>query len=570
MYRAMDLGISGLASGFDWRSLVDQLAQAERAPQTRLKSDQSALQQRNNAYGTIKTQLSALQDTVTALKAATLYDTRAAQTTDATAATATAATGAPLGSYAFNVTQLAVAATQQGSTGMGAALSASDDVSGVVLGSAGFHTAITAGTITVNGKQVNVATTDSLQDVFDNIFTATGGEVTGAYDSATDKISLSGSGEVVLGSVTDTSNLLQVARLQNNGTGTVSSSSTLGSVRLSNSIASSNLATAINDGGGNGEFKINGVSINFDPTADSLSNVIDRINSSAAGVTASYDSVKDRFVLTNKATGDVGISLEDVSGNFLAATGLSGGALQHGKNLLYTINGGGQLTSQSNTITDVSSGLTGLSVQALKENSTFSVSVNADTDAVKTALNNFLTQYNKVQSVIDTQTASSTDAQGKVTAGVLASDRDISSLAATLRSSSFNLGSGFTSVIRSLSDLGISTNGNDNKLNLADSSKLDAVLQTNLNDVAALFTDATDGIATKLSAYLDRTAGDDGTLIAQQDSLTKQSKAIDQNIADMERIVQANRQQMIDSFTAMETAQSKSNQQLQYLQKNFP
>lgn len=566
----MDLGISGLASGFDWRSLVDQLAQAERAPQTRLKSDQTALQQRNTAYGSIKTQLNSLQTTIDALKDPTLYDTRAAQSTDATAATATASTGAPLGTYAFNVTQLAVAATQQGSTGIGAALSASDDVSNVVLGSAGFHTAITAGTITVNGKQVNVATTDSLQDVFDSIFTATGGEVTGSYDSTTDKISLSGSsGEVVLGSVTDTSNFLQVTRLQNNGTGTVTSSSTLGSVRITNSIASSNLATAINDGGGNGEFKINGVSINFDPAADSLSNVIDRINSSAAGVTASYDTVKDRFVLTNKATGDVGISLEDVSGNFLAATGLSGGALQHGKNLLYTINGGGQLTSQSNTITDVSSGLTGLSVKALKENSTFSVSVNADTDAVKTALNNFLTQYNKVQSVIDTQTASSTDAQGKVTAGVLASDRDISSLAATLRSNSFNLGSGFTGVVRSLADLGISTNGNDNKLNLADSSKLDAVLQTNLNDVAALFTDATDGIAAKLSAYLDKTAGDDGTLITQQNSLTKQSKAIDQNIADMERIVQANRQQMIDSFTAMETAQSQSNQQLQYLQKNF-
>lgn len=567
---ASDLGISGLASGFDWRSLVDQLAQAERAPQTRLKSDQTALQQRNTAYGSIKTQLNSLQTTIDALKDPTLYDTRAAQSTDATAATATASTGAPLGTYAFNVTQLAVAATQQGSTGIGAALSASDDVSNVVLGSAGFHTAITAGTITVNGKQVNVATTDSLQDVFDSIFTATGGEVTGSYDSTTDKISLSGSsGEVVLGSVTDTSNFLQVTRLQNNGTGTVTSSSTLGSVRITNSIASSNLATAINDGGGNGEFKINGVSINFDPAADSLSNVIDRINSSAAGVTASYDTVKDRFVLTNKATGDVGISLEDVSGNFLAATGLSGGALQHGKNLLYTINGGGQLTSQSNTITDVSSGLTGLSVKALKENSTFSVSVNADTDAVKTALNNFLTQYNKVQSVIDTQTASSTDAQGKVTAGVLASDRDISSLAATLRSNSFNLGSGFTGVVRSLADLGISTNGNDNKLNLADSSKLDAVLQTNLNDVAALFTDATDGIAAKLSAYLDKTAGDDGTLITQQNSLTKQSKAIDQNIADMERIVQANRQQMIDSFTAMETAQSQSNQQLQYLQKNF-
>ena len=566
----MDLGISGLASGFDWRSLVEQLAQAERTPQTRLKSDQSDMAQRNSAYGAIKTQLTTLQSTITALNDPTLYDSRLAQTSDATAATATAAKGAPLGTYSFNVTQMAVAATQQGTTGTGAELSSTDDVSGLILGTAGFHTAITAGTITVNGKQVNVATTDSLQDVFDNIFTATGGDVTGSYDSATDKITLSGPGEVVLGSVTDTSNLLQVTRLQNNGTATVTSSSTLGSVKISSTISSSNLATPITDGGGNGEFQINGVSIAFDPSADSLGNVMDRINSSAAGVTASYDTVNDRFVLTNKATGDVGISLQDVTGNFLAATGLSGGTLQHGKNLLYSINGGGQLSSQSNTISDASSGLTGLAVTALKENSTTTVSVNADTSTIKTAINNFITQYNKAQSLIGTQTASTTDAQGKVTAGVLASDHDISNLADTLRSDSYNPASNLTGVIKSLADLGITSNGNDNSLSLADESKMDDALQNNLNGVAALFTDATNGIAAKLSTYLDKTAGDDGTLVTQQNSLTQQSKDIDTKIADMERIVQTNRQTMIDEFTAMETAQSQSNQQLQYIQKNFP
>ena len=566
----MDLGISGLASGFDWRSLVDQLAQAERTPQTRLKSDQSTLQQKNGAYGTIKTQLNNLQTAVTALKDATLYDSRTAQSSDTTLATATATTGAPQGTYTFNVTQQAVAATQKGSTGIGGPLSTSDDVSGVVLGTAGFHTAVTAGTITVNGKQVSIASTDSLQDVFDHIFTATGGDVTGSYDSSTDKISLSGSGEIVLGSVNDTSNFLQISRLQNNGTGAITSSSSLGGVNITNSIAHSNLATPVTDGGGSGEFKINGVSISFDPTADSISNVLNRINSSSAGVTASYDTVNDRFVLTNKSTGDVGISLEDVTGNFLAATGLSGGSLQRGKNLLYNINGGGQLSSQSNTITDSSSGLAGLSVTALKENSSFTISVGADTDKMKAAINTFLTQYNKAQSVIDTQTASSTDAQGKVTAGVLASDRDISSLAGALRSTSFNPGSALTGVIKSLADLGISSNGTDNSLTLSDSTKLDDALQNNLSAVAALFTDATNGVATKLSAYLDKAAGDDGTLVNQQNSLTKQSSDIDSKIADMERVVQANRQQMIDEFTAMETAQSQSNQQLQYLQKNFP
>ena len=37
---------------------------------------------------------------------------------------------------------------------------------------------------------------------------------------------------------------------------------------------------------------------------------------------ANYDPVNDRFLLTNKTTGDVGITLEDVTGDFLAKSRL--------------------------------------------------------------------------------------------------------------------------------------------------------------------------------------------------------------------------------------------------------
>jgi flagellar hook-associated protein 2 len=229
-------------------------------------------------------------------------------------------------------------------------------------------TGVTAGTFTVGGKQITLATSDSLQQVFDKISTATGGGVTGSYDAATDKISFSSSSAIVLGSATDTSNFLQIAKLYNNGTANISSNSPLGAAPLSNTLASSNLQTSITDGGnGVGEFKINGVSITFNATTDSMSDTLARINNSAAGVTASYDSASDRFTLTNKTTGDIGVALEDVTGNFLAATKLSSGTLQRGNNLLYSINGGGQLISQSNTISEATSGLAGLTVTALAE-----------------------------------------------------------------------------------------------------------------------------------------------------------------------------------------------------------
>jgi flagellar hook-associated protein 2 len=565
----MDLGVAGLASGFDWKALVDQLSEVERQPQTRLLSDQNKLEQRNNAYGSIKTQLEVLMNRVKALTDGTLFGSRAATVSDTAAASATVSAGTPLGNYAFNVTQLATSAAQRGAANAGAALSATDDVSGLLLSEAGFSTAVSGGTFTVNGKQITITTGDSLQGVFDAISTATAGDVVASYSSGDDRITLtSGSGEIILGSATDTSNFLQAARLRNNGTGTIESTSSLGTVRTGVTLANANLATAIT-GGGAGEFKINGVSISFDTASDSISNVLDRINESAAGVSASYDSVNDRFVLTNKTTGDVGIALEDVTGNFLAATRLSAGSIERGKNLLYTVNGGGQLTSQSNIITEASSGITGLSVTALDEGATFDVVVASDTAKIKTAITDFITDYNKAQSVIDTQTASTTDSKGKVTAGLLANERDPFDIASGLRSRAFGQLTGLTGVFDSLADLGISTSGDNNSLTLSDETALDDALANNLTSVSELFTNSTNGLAVQLGTFLENTVGDEGSLVEKQSTLTSQSGAIDVDIENLERVVQQNRQRMIDSFIAMETIQQRANQQLQFLQKQL-
>lgn len=564
----MDLGLSGLVSGLDWRSLVDQLAEAERAPQTRLRTEQSTLGQQNSAYSTIKTEMAVLQNRVQALGDSSLFDSRLTTTSDSALASATAGAGTALGTYNFNITQLATAAKQVGTAGAGSSLSLTNDVSGLVLSNAAFATAVTAGTLTVNGQQITIATTDTLQDVFNKISTATSGAVTGNYDSTTDRISLSSGSPIILGSATDSSNFLQVARLNNNGTGTITSSAQLGVIKQSASLSSANFATAVSDGGaGAGEFKINGVSITFAAT-DTVAAVLKRINDSSAGVVASYDTVNDRFTLSNKGTGDIGIALQDVTGNFLAASGLTGGTLARGQNLLYSVDGGGQLVSQSNTITENSSSIAGLSVTVLAAGAT-TVSVTSDTSKVKTAINDFIAAYNKVQSVIDSQTASSTDAKGKVTAGILARDGEASDIATRLRRGVTGEISGLAAVLNQLEDLGIGSNGNDNSIKLDNETKLDAALADNLTTVRTLFADTTTGLATKLSAYLEKTIGEAGTLLVKQDNLTRQSTDIDTQIADLERIVQTNRARMIESFIAMETAQAQINQQLQYLQNQF-
>jgi flagellar hook-associated protein 2 len=565
----MDLGISGLASGFDWRSLVDQLADVERAPEKRLLSEQTTIQQRNNAFSAIKTQLGVLQNRIKALKETSLFDARGVTVSKTSAATASAGAGTPLGSYSFNVTQLAASSSRQGTADIGAKLSATNDVSGLVLSDAAFVNAVTAGTFTVNGKQISVATTDTLQGVFDKISTATGGAVTGSYDSATDRIQLGGASEIVLGSATDTSNFLQAAKLGNNGTGSVTSSAQLGAVRLAKELSAANFATAVTDGGaGAGEFKINGVSISFNAATDSLSNVLSRINNSSAGVLASYDSINDRVVLSNKATGDVGIAIEDVTGNFAAASGLSAGALQRGRNLLYSVNGGGTLSSQTNTISEASSGIPGLSVAVLAQDS-FTVDVAVDSSKIKTAVSDFVAEYNKTQALINTNTASSTDAKGKVTAGTLSGDRDASEINLTLRRLTTGDVSGLSGTIIRLDALGFASNGNDDALATSDTAKLDSAIANNLAGLKDFFTNATGGFAVAFNNYLDHTIGEEGTLVTHQTNLTRQVKDIDTQVADIEKLVLANRQRLIDSFISMETAQQKINSQLQYLAKTF-
>ncbi|MEI2727103.1 MAG: flagellar filament capping protein FliD [Verrucomicrobiota bacterium] len=564
----MDLSLSGLASGFDWQTMVDQLIAVERAPEDRLRVEQTTLQQQNSAYTSIKTQLSVLQNRIAVLKEPGLFQSRQPLSSDDTIASATAGTGTTLGAYAFNFTQLATAAKQVGASGMGSSLSASNDVSSLVLSDAAFSTGVTEGKFTVNGKQITITTADTLQQVFDNISAATSGAVTGSYDAVSDRISLNSASPIVLGSATDSSNFLQVARLHNNGTGVIASSAQLGVIKQSASLSAANFATAISDGGaGAGEFKINGVSITYS-VGDSAATLLKRINDSAAGVSAAYDTVNDRFVLSNKITGDIGLGLEDVTGNFLAATGLSGGTLERGQNLRYTIDGGSELISQSNTITESSSGIAGLSVTALAEGAA-TVTVSTDTAKIKTAINDFLTEYNKTQSGIDTQTASTTDAKGKVTAGILASDGDAAEIATRLRRLVTDQVAGLGTVLNQLEDMGIVSNGNDNTLKLDDETKLDAALANHLTTVETLFTDPTNGLAVKLNDYLEKTAGESGSLVGKQDNLTRAATDIDTQIADMERIILSNRQRMVDSFVAMETAQSLLNQQLKFLEQRF-
>src|ERR1700722_1495402 len=105
----LSLAVSGLESGLNWQSLVTQIEQADRAPETVLQNQQATLQTQNTALGSIISALQKVQTDVTALQQDSLYDASSTSVGDPTILSATSANGTVAGTYTFDISQLASA-----------------------------------------------------------------------------------------------------------------------------------------------------------------------------------------------------------------------------------------------------------------------------------------------------------------------------------------------------------------------------------------------------------------------------------------------------------------------------
>lgn len=533
----------------------------ERAPITRIEKEQSTNTQRSTAIRDLGVKLTSLQSAVTGLKDQTLFSGRTVSSATASSTwSLSASSGTATGSHSIAVSQLATKARRDGAADITGGISATNSVNGVTLATMRTAGVVTAGKFTINGQQITVATTDSLQDIFDRIATATGDDITPTYDAGTDKVTFDSISDtpITLGAANDTSNFLQVLKLANNGTDVIASSGKLGSARTSNTLASAGLNTAITavDGTGAGTFTINGVAISYNVNTDSLSTVMKRINASAAGVTATYDAVNDRVSLANNATGNLGMTLSESAGGLLGALGLTAGyAATAGKNAEFSVDGGPTLISTSNTLDGTAHGITGLSVTVDSE-TTQTISVAADTAKMKDKISAFITAYNAVGNYID-EKSKITSTNGKITAAVLSSNRDVQDWGRQLRNLAFNSIGGLSDTIDRLDDLGLDFS-RDGQLAIEDADKLDAALADHPTDVEAFFGTATTGFAAKFDTLLDKLIDSGDTI---QENYTKTNDSLDRQIEDLERRLTQQRELLTNSFVAMETAQSKIQQQ---------
>ncbi|MDP2137098.1 MAG: flagellar filament capping protein FliD [Candidatus Didemnitutus sp.] len=564
------LQLSGLASGFDWKSLVDNLMSIERAPINRLERDQAVNNSRSNALTDLGSQLTNLTTAANALKEGSLFAGRKATSSAVTGAwIASATAGSPTGSHTVAVSQLATSARRLGAVDVGQSLHTSSDVSGLTMANLRTGTAVSAGTFSINGTKVTVALTDSLQDVFAAINTASGGDVTASYNEVTDKITLTSgtSAEITLGAANDTSNFLAVMKLGNNASGNITSSAALGALKTTAKIVDAGLRAAITavDGAGDGTFTINGVAINYNVNNDSLSAVLKRINQSGAGVTATYETGSDRVVLTSNKTGDTGVSVSESAGGLLGAIGLTtGSSLARGKNAEFTINGGATLSHTGNTLDASAHGIEGLTV-TVTAMETQTINVVADTASMLSKVKSFVTAYNSLQTFIDDKTKVSS-VNGKFTSSVLSDNREVQSWTRELRSLARSAVAGVSGTIGRLSDLGIGTSGTSGSLVIADEAKLTRILSDKPTDVESFFQSSTTGFAAKFSSLAARLST---AASGQVTRIGKTNASITTQMADFERQLSQRRDLLTSTFIKMEETQARLQQQSSSLTNAF-
>ena len=560
----MQFQLAGLASGFDWRSMIDQLMAAERIPQQRLRADQGKNNQTKDALELLETKMEGLKSAAGAFNSNDLYNSKLTSLSDDTLGiTANAGTSTVEGSHEISVTQLATTSRRSGTTDVGGILGSA----ATVLSSLSFAKEVTEGTVTINGQQITVLGTDTLQDVFDSISIATSGVVTASYDNVSDKVSLnSSSGELELGDTADSSNFLSILKLDQievidagGGSSSVASSGTLGVVDLANSIATSGISIG-SPITGLGTMTINGVAISFDADTESVGTLMGRVNDSAANVNMTYDSAADQFRIVSRDTGAVEMPVIDSGNALMAALGLDGVATV-GKDLQFSIDGGATISSRSNVITEASHGVTGLTITAA-ETGTQTVGISRDSEALKEQINKFISSYNDIQDFILEKTKITVEGDD-VKTSILSGNSEVYNLDTKLRALAFNQIAGLGGDIFRLEHMGIDFIDGTSKLEIKDADALDSALSTELDSLELFFMGDVDGdgdtdesFSTRMDAFVENYIRDDGILDVQVTTLSDRNKAIDERIQEMERRLEFTQSALETSFIAMESAQS--------------
>jgi flagellar hook-associated protein 2 len=616
-----------LASGIDTAAIIDDLITAESTKLNALKQKQQLAEWKQEAYRSIISEITTFNSTYfsttssSSLIKSSNYLQYTASSNNTTAVTATAASTATAGSHTISVSQLANAATLTGSSAISKGVVASDTPT---------FTSGQSFVITADGAEYtveidsSVTDVDSLQDAIDE---AVGTATSGSSTVSKVVVATNSDGYLTFTAGTDSGvQAISIADSSSNGAlsdlgfGDDSSTSNQISTSSTMSTIAAQMSTPLTfNSDGEANFTINGVALYCDED-DSLSTVIARINSSAAGVTAKYDELTGKLVLTASTLGaGKTITVSDTDGTFVSS--LLGGTITAGTDSVVTIDGT-KLTRNSNSVTvdGVTYKLNAVTTEAA------TVTVAQDTEAISSLVSNFVDAYNTLIETINAaldetydsdyppltedQEAEMTETEiskwnEKAKTGLLANDSLLTKMLSTMRNALMNSVSGSS---LTLADIGITTGTytENGKLYL-DEDALAEAIESDASAIATLFgqkstsystTTASgvralssserstrsneegiawrfydtllDYIATGVDSagnkgFLLERAGIDSDSSDTDNAITQQISEYETRISDEEERLEALRTRLEAQYSAMESAISELNSQSSYI-----
>jgi flagellar hook-associated protein 2 len=328
-----------------------------------------------------------------------------------------------------------------------------------------------------------------------------------------------------------------------------------------------------------------GTAVSVDVTSgDSLDTIAGRINGTS-DIPVYATVVNGTLVISGKTTGAA--NTITVGGTLASDFGFSQTLTP--LDAKYSVNGGTEQTSASNTLT---SAIVGVSL-TLKSTTSDAISITVgapspDAEAIKTKIQDFVDQYNSTIDFIhdkltEKKVANASTASDRAQ-GVLNGDSQLEGLLRSLRRAVGDIVGGRPTAYQAASQVGLSTgastgsgtlsqNAIEGKLTL-DADKLSDALAGHLSDVKALFTNATgtystEGLGQRLRGIVDPWVTGTGTNASLFSSrLASEQSLIDSmgtQISDMNTVLTQKEATLRAKFTAMETALSQLQSQGSWL-----
>ncbi len=312
--------------------------------------------------------------------------------------------------------------------------------------------------------------------------------------------------------------------------------------------------------------------VTIDSTNDSLNGLAEAINAAGSGVRANVvnDTAGSRLVLKGETGSDSAFVLtaDPALSNF-TFDGTTGGLSlgQDAQNAEFTIDGISYSRSE-NEATNILPGLS-LSFKRITDGETVSIGRDASTEVIRQNIDDFVAAFNTLRGQVSEALSAS---RGDFSMRRL--DQQLSSLVSRVATSDPD--------IRSLNDIGISTN-RDGTISV-DDAKLSAILESNPDELVALFnpsndaarTEETDpGITRLLGNIADEATAEGGLLTALDDRLDSEAEAL---VDDRERVEEREAAYMarlekqfgtLDArLASFQATQSYLEQQIQMWQEN--